>query len=151
MQEPVRFGVRGSLALSELEPEVRLLWVGEVVYLEGRVHSYERKKRLAQLAAEMPSVTKVVNRLRVVPGSHLPDERVREQVLTALGLGSLVTRADISVRVRDGVVELQGTVPDISTRIAAEVAAWSACGVQHVANRLQVVAPGPLRSRAPWA
>ena len=146
MQEPARFADIRATTLTGLEPEVRLLRVGRVVYLEGHVSCYERKKRLAQLAADLPFVEKVVNRLRVVPGFQRPDHRVKEEVLAALRLGSLARRAEISVSVTDGVVEMAGTVPDISTRIAAEVAAWSACGVQHVENHLEIRPLGTLSS-----
>ncbi len=150
MQERAGSTGRGAKGLSELEPEVRLLRVGRIVYLEGSVSSFERKRRLADLAAELPSVKKVVNRLRVVPASHRPDRKVKEEVLAALRMPPLGER-DISVSVADGVVSLEGTVPDISTRIAAEAAAWSACGVRHVENRLDIQPRARLSAAAPRA
>jgi len=150
MQERAGSTRPGASGLWELEPDVRLLRVGRVGYLEGSVSSFERKRLLGDLAAGLPSLDKVVNRLRVVPASHRPDRKVKEEVLAALRMAPLGQR-DISVSVVDGVVSLEGTVPDISTRIAAEAAAWSACGVRHVENRLHVGPRARLSPAGPQA
>ena len=126
------------LRLQLLEPGVRLSVLGRVAYLEGYVSRYERKKELTRLAAGLSSVAKVVNRLRVVPGSPRADGAIEEAVLVALKIAPILSSESISVKVTDGVVELTGMVPDISARVAVEAAAWSTWGVQHVDNRLEL-------------
>ena len=123
--------------LHALEPDVRLSVVGGVAYLDGRVSCYERKKALSRLAAELPSVERVENRLRVAPGSLRSDRTIESEVSAALKIDPSLMGEHISVKVKDGVVELRGKVGHISARVAAERAAWSACGVQHVENRLE--------------
>ena len=125
-----------------MEPDARLSLVGRVAYLEGCVSCYQRKKALTRLVAGLPSVERVVNRLRVVPGSPRSDRAIEEAVLAALNIDPVLRLESLSVKVADGVVELRGAVPDISARIAAEAATWSVCGVRHVDNRLDILPSG---------
>jgi len=142
MQGHIRGEDKKWLRLQKLEPGVRLSVVGRVAYLEGCVSCYERKKALTRLVAGLPSVERVVNRLRVAPGSPRSDRAIEEAVLAALKVDPVLSLANVSVKVSDAVVELIGVVPDIPARIAAEAAAWAACGVRHVDNRLET---------PPWA
>jgi len=133
----VRLQGKERAPLHNLEPDVRLSVVGGVAYLDGRVSCYERKKALGRLAAELPSLARVENRLRVAPGSPRSDRTIELEVLAALNMDASLTGEHISVKVQDGVVELRGKVARVSARMTAERAAWSACGVQHVENRLE--------------
>lgn len=127
-------------ALPGLESEgIRLSIVGRVAYLDGTVSSYQEKRSISQVAAGLPNVDKLVNRLRVAPSSPRADQTVAGNILAALKNDPVLRPHSISVSVADGVVELKGAVSDISARIAAEAAAWSVCGVKHVVNRLEMV------------
>lgn len=128
---------------SALESEgIRLSIVGRVAYLDGTVPSYQEKKSISQVAAGLPNVDKVVNRLRVAPSSPRSDQSIAGNVLAALKRDPVLRLHSISVRATDGVVELTGAVSDISARIAAEAAAWSVCGVSHIVNRLEIIGEG---------
>ena len=118
---------------------LRLSIVGRIAYLDGSVSSYQEKRSISQVAAGLPNVDKVVNRLRVAPSSPRADQTVAGNVLAALKNDPVLRPLSIAVSVVDGVVELKGAVSDISVRIAAEAAAWSVCGVKHVVNRLEIV------------
>lgn len=137
---------REKALFQELEPDMRLFVVGRIAYLEGSVSCYDRKKALAQLAADLPLVEQVVNRLRVAPGSPRSDRAIEEAALAALKMDPVLEPEDVSVKVADGVMELRGRVGDASARIAAEAAAWSASGVRHVVNNLSVLGEKPLNS-----
>lgn len=115
---------------------VRLTLVGSVAYLDGSVASYQQKKAIERLTASLPRVSKVVNRLRVVPCARRPDPAIQADLIAALREEPALPDQGIDVRVSDGVVELLGTVPDASARTSAEAVAWSIWGVQHVVNRL---------------
>ncbi|HET8598482.1 MAG TPA: BON domain-containing protein [Castellaniella sp.] len=65
------------------------------------------------------------------------DERVREHVCEHLGDSGLDVR-DVEVTVKDGMVTLQGNVPDRRTKHAVEDCADSCVGVKDVENRLKV-------------
>ncbi len=125
--------------LHKLEPDVRLSVIAGVAYLHGTVSCYERKKALSRLAAGLPRVERVENRLRVAPGSMRSDRTIESEVSAALNMDPSLRGAQIIVKVTAGVVELQGKVGRVSARAAAEGAAWSACGVQHVENRLEIM------------
>ncbi len=127
-------------SLAGLEGEgVRLSIVGRVAYLDGSVSSYQEKKSIDLVAAGLPDIEKVVNRLRVAPSSPRSDANIARNVLAALKRDPVLRPYSVSVKAMDGVVELSGAVTDISARIAAEAAAWSICGVSHVINRLEIV------------
>ena len=138
MQSARRSGVAGQSELARLEPDVRLRVVGRTAYVEGSVPSYERKKSLSRVVERLPGVDRVVNRLCVAPSCHRADEAVTQAVLAALGRNHLLRLEGISVTAAEGVVELRGAVPGISSRVAAEAIAWSVTGVTHVHNRLEL-------------
>lgn len=122
--------------------DIKLTMVGDVAYLDGHVSSYQQKKAISHVAADLPRVRKLVNRLRVVPCSPTSDRIIVENVFLALRTDPALRLHPIAVTVTDGIVELSGAVPDFSARIAAEAAAWSVCGVRHVINRLEIAPAG---------
>lgn len=123
------------------EGEVRLAVVGKVAYLDGSVGSYRQKKAIGKVTASLPRVSRVVNRLRVVPCTPRPDAAIRSDVEAALAEHPELRGWGLSISVSDGVVELRGVLPSPGACTAAEAIAWSVCGVQHVVNRLAVAGP----------
>jgi len=119
-------------------PDVRLIVVNGVAYLDGPVASYHQKKAIASAVAALPNVRQVVNRLRVVPGNPRDDAEIAQNILERLRRDPILSLYDIGVSVDDGVVTLAGRVSSISGRIAAEASAWSVCGVRHVINRIEL-------------
>jgi len=117
---------------------LRVLVVEGVVYIDGHVGNYRAKKTIARLAASAPGLRKVVNRSRVVPAALIHDEALAERVRQCIQSHPFFTSDPISVRCREGVIELSGTVDRPSLRLHAEDAAWSVRGVRQVLNRLQV-------------
>ncbi|MBI1886518.1 MAG: BON domain-containing protein [Chloroflexi bacterium] len=122
---------------------VKLMVVGGVAYLDGAVASFQEKRALASTVATLPNVREVVNRLHVVPGCPRTDRQVTEGVINALKKEPALSFQRVAVSASDGVVEIQGQVPGIAARIAAEAAAWSVPGVRHVINRLEVAGQAP--------
>jgi osmotically-inducible protein OsmY len=117
---------------------LKVLVVGGVVYIDGCVGSYRAKKTISRLAASAPGLRKVVNRSRVVPATPVNDEALVERVSRCIHSRPLLRSDFISVRCREGVIELSGTVDRPSLRLHAEDAVWSVRGVRQVLNRLQV-------------
>lgn len=118
--------------------DIRLVVVSGVAYLDGSVASYQQKKGIGAAVATLANVREVVNRLRVTPSSARSDKEVAQNIIAALEKDPMLSLYAIAVAVKDGVVELRGRVSSISGKIAAEAAAWSACGVRHVVNRMEV-------------
>ena len=117
---------------------LRVLVVEGVAYIDGHVGNYRVKKTITRLAASASGLRKVVNRSRVVPAALVHDEALARKVRRAMEGHPSLKDVSVSVRCREGVVELKGTVDCPSLRLQAEDAAWSVRGVCQVCNRLQV-------------
>jgi len=117
---------------------LRVLVVESVAYIDGHVGNYRAKKTITHLAASAPGLRKVVNRSRVVPAALVHDEALADRVRRCIQSHPLLTGGPISVRCREGIIELAGTVDRPSLRLHAEDAAWSVRGVCQVLNRLQL-------------
>jgi osmotically-inducible protein OsmY len=131
--------------------------------LEGTVEDIVAKKLALELAAVVPGVKGIVDRLRVAPAQAMGDGDVRDHVRNALlqepvfaqcairvwDKGQLITVQDlqdkvdavIEVYVADGVVTLNGQVPSLSHKRLAGVLAWWVPGSQDVINGLAVTPP----------
>jgi osmotically-inducible protein OsmY len=130
--------------------------------LEGEVASVAVKKLLLARAAAQRSVVGVVDRLRVAPARRMGDCEIRDRLLNALLAepalaevalreivkGSVVpvsepmnARGDLSVRIDDGVVTLDGSAPSLAHQRLAGVLAWWIPGVRDVVNGVDVRAP----------
>ncbi len=132
--------------LSDVET-LRVLVVEGVAYIDGHVGDYRAKKTITRLATCAPGVRKVVNRSRVVPAALVHDETLAERVRRCIQSHPSLRSGPISVRCREGVIELSGTVDRPSLRLHAEDAAWSVRGVCQVLNRLQVSYAGLPKER----
>jgi hyperosmotically inducible protein len=69
-------------------------------------------------------------------------EEIKKDVVDQLYWDGRVDAAGIEVKVVDGTVRLNGTVPTYSARRAAEEDAWQVAGVKSVENGLTVAYPG---------
>jgi osmotically-inducible protein OsmY len=113
-----------------------------VVTLFGIVPTQEAKAAAAGEARKVSGVTRVVNELQVVASARQAAVKVRDEELE-----SAVKKAfdaqdfkDITVKVKNGVVRLTGTVPTGTRRLEAAVLARSIQGVRAVENDLRVAA-----------
>lgn len=131
--------------------------------LEGEVENIVAKKLALELAAALPGVRGIVDRLRVFPAQPMGDGAIRDHVRDALlqepaltnctlsvwekGAATIVREATresaavIAVSVEDGVVTLNGQVPSLSHKRLAGVLAWWVPGSRDVVNGLDVVPP----------
>jgi osmotically-inducible protein OsmY len=134
-----------------------------ILTLEGAVKDIAAKKLALELAAAGPSVTGIVDRLKVTPVELMTDEVIVEHVRdaliqeTALDNCALSIRKDeqkevlrepptgrsgaIEIAVENGNVLLEGQVPSLSHKRLAGVLAWWVPGTQNVLNCLEVQPP----------
>ncbi|HNY64241.1 MAG TPA: BON domain-containing protein [Deltaproteobacteria bacterium] len=110
---------------------------GGVVTLSGRVDSFWQKKRARRIAANVSGVVDVVDDLRVVPLEEIPDEDIRNDILSALER-SYIDASDVEVFVDGCVVILKGTVYGYTDYRAAESIAAFTNGVCDVRNQLTI-------------
>jgi len=129
--------------------------------LEGEAESIAAKKLALELAASVPGVGGIVDRLRVAPAERMGDGAVRDHVRDALLQESALDSCGIAVRVKDcpesfraptatprayievavedGVVTLNGQVWSLSHKRLAGLLAWWVPGSRDVINGLEVV------------
>jgi osmotically-inducible protein OsmY len=130
--------------------------------IEGEVENIMAKKRALKLAAAVPGVAGIIDRIRLVPATQMEDGEIRDHVCTALlaenllapcaiwaivkGKPEVVRETDgaigsIEVEVTDGAVVLNGAVSSLSAKRLAGVLAWWVPGSRDVVNGLEVSPP----------
>jgi len=133
-----------------------------VLTIEGEVEDIRAKKRALEIAAAVPGVGGIVDRIRLVPAMRMEDGEIRNHVCTALlaenllassaiwaivkGKPEVVRETDESIgsidaEVTDGVVILNGAVSSLSAKRLAGVLAWWVPGSRDVINGLDVSPP----------
>jgi osmotically-inducible protein OsmY len=166
-KEDVLKAVRASL---EREPMVNLHrypiqmdYEDGVLILEGEAERLAAKKVAMELAAAVPGVTGIVDRLCVVPSHRMGDgavlDGVRDAFLAEPALENCTLRlrskgkvetvrealsdphGDMEVSVQDGVVLLDNTVVNRAQKRLAGALAWWVPGARNVVNGLEVLAP----------
>ena len=142
---------------------IQMNWSDEVLTLEGEVETIAAKKLAMELAAATPGVRGIVDRLHVVPATHMGDGAILDAVNHALIGDSALQNCTIRVRekgtvttvreaypveqgvieisVHDGVVLLDDHVPSLIHKRLAGVLAWWVPGCRDVTNGLGVEPP----------
>jgi osmotically-inducible protein OsmY len=139
---------------------VRIDTADGTVTLEGEVADVAAKKLALELAAAVPGVRGVVDRLRVTPGDRRGDGAIRDSLARMLLEAQELKRcsfnmktnekmvvlrrverdadADIEISVTDGVILLEGSVISQSHLRFAGALAWWTPGRRDVINALEV-------------
>ena len=134
-----------------------------IVTLEGEVDGIICKKMSLEVAAAVPGVTAIVDRLRVTPAEAMEAGAIRDHVCDALleepafreyviraivkGIWETYREVDgpsggaLDVEISDGVVTLNGRAGSISHKRLAGVIAWWVPGSRDVVNGLELVPP----------
>jgi osmotically-inducible protein OsmY len=110
------------------------------VEVRGLASTYEVKRRAARVVQDALPFHNLLNLVRVVPGAAESDERIlalaRQVIRDCLGDGSEA----LSVRVRKGVVKVEGLVPSLDCLCRISGMLWGLPGVRDVVVKLQVSA-----------
>jgi osmotically-inducible protein OsmY len=161
--------IKEVMAALEREPRVNLHsspiraeFDDGTLTLVGEAEGVAAKKLALELAAAVPGVAGIVDRLRVVPAEVMEDGAIRDHVgdtlvaepafqeyaIRALVKGTLEPLRDlpeptglIEVEVTGGVVILNGRAGSLSHKRLAGVLAWWVPGSRDVVNGLEVVPP----------
>lgn len=118
----------------KITPEVE----AGIVTLRGTVDNLKAKRAAAQDARNTVGVTRVYNRLKVRPVTWLSDETIESLVTDAVSRDPYLQSYEIIVDVRNGVVNLYGSVDSYFYKFQAEDVASRVNGVITVANHLMV-------------
>ena len=116
------------------------------VVLTGMVHTLFQRVVAEKALRYVKGIKGIVNRLVVVPVTSADD--IRPRVVRALSQDADVDPRGLEVTVSEGTVTLTGTVRSWHERESAERAATHAPGITHVDNRISVVLPEDMDSRA---
>lgn len=144
---------------------VKMEFSDGVLTLEGEVEHIAAKKLSMELAAAVPGVSGIVDRLHIVPSTHMGDGAILDAVRDALlqeptlmncsiqviRKGQLETVRDVTVEshgmirvsVTEGVVLLDDHVISMTQKRLAGVLAWWVPGSRDVINGMDVVSDQP--------
>jgi len=137
--------------------------VDGVLIIEGETKSVAAKKLALELAASVPGITGIVDRLRVAPARRMGDGQIRDHIRDAIleepvfencalrvrfdgnwqtvRSPNALQRSSIDVSVAEGVVTLDGQVGSLSHKCLAGALAWWVPGTRDVINGLEVAPP----------
>lgn len=106
------------------------------ITLEGTVQWHYQKDAAADAVRYLPGVKGVSDSIVVENLSDAKD--VSDRIAESLTRNARIDASHISVRVREHIARLEGTVRSVAERDEAEAAAWSAPSVNAVENHLSV-------------
>jgi osmotically-inducible protein OsmY len=110
-----------------------------MVTLEGTVNTYWHRAECEEMALGVWGVVEVENDLAVVPTEDVEDKAIAEDIIAALERSAQVDAEDITVEVDNGVVTLEGTVPDWAAQEMVRDAARYTRGVRQINDELAVM------------
>ena len=114
---------------------------GASILVEGTVEDIALKKRALLVAMGLSGVEGVIDRLRVRPSRPMTDAEIRDHFNSAIAEEPTLKAAGIKAEVRDGVVDIEGTVGSLTHKRLAGVLAWWVPGSLDVINSLEVTPP----------
>lgn len=118
---------------------------GSTVTLRGEVDNLAAKRAAEQVASNTLGVKRVTNRLKVRPAQDILDNRIEQDIETALLRDPYVERFEIRVSVTDSVAILSGTVDSWFEKTQAEIVAGNVKGVVDVRNNLTLESTAPYK------
>jgi osmotically-inducible protein OsmY len=113
---------------------------GNAVLLEGTVPSLSHKRLAGVLAWWVPGSANVLNCLEVSPSEEDSDDEIIDALKLTLEKDPFINADQISVSARNGVVTLEGLLPNEMEKEMAEFDAWFVFGVDKVINKIEVQA-----------
>lgn len=120
---------------------VTVLMEGSSILIEGMVEDIALKKRALLMAMGLSGVEGVIDRLRVRPSKPMTDAEIRDHFYSALSEEPTLQTCGIRAEVKDGVVDIEGTVGSLTHKRLAGVLAWWVPGTLDVINSLEVSPP----------
>lgn len=119
---------------AKLEVTVR----DRTVTIKGVVGSYWQKEKIHAVISDIKGIFDIRNDVEVVMPEKIPDEKIVADIFYAF-LRSVGMDTDrVRVRVVDGIVNLEGSVPDKLTHDAVGKIAAFTQGVRGLENRLEI-------------
>ncbi len=108
------------------------------VILKGSVDAYWKLLRAERIATSVIGVMGVDNYLSVVPTHDFVDEEIADDIVSAFERNLYIDPESVHVTVANGVVTLEGSVPDFVAWRAAYDAAAATHGVLDIVDNLNI-------------
>jgi osmotically-inducible protein OsmY len=140
IKEAVLNAIKWNSAVDE--NKIKVTVKGGWVLLEGQVDWDYQRARIKDIAEELTGVVGVNNQVTISTKEHpaVPSSKeIRSRINAALRRNIFLLNGEkIDVEVSGSVVTLSGSVRSLREKNDAAYAAWSAPGVTHVENELEV-------------
>lgn len=114
---------------------------GGLVTLEGSVDAYWKKIRIENIIFDVKGVNQISNKLSIVPTQDFIDERIANNIVSAIDRNLNVDAELIDVKVENGVVTISGNVPTFTAYQAAYNAAAYTSGVIDIIDNITIGIP----------
>jgi len=114
---------------------------GDALLIEGTVGGIRQKKRALLIALSLEGISGVIDRLRVLPASHMGDREIAAHIGDAFTQEPMLNSSKITLEVSNGEVDIEGKVSSLTHKRLAGVLAWWVPGVAEVINSLEVEHP----------
>jgi osmotically-inducible protein OsmY len=158
----VREALHGEPRVDFDRQSIQLAVANGELLVSGEVDSIAAKRRTIIRAGAIPSITTVIDELRVRPKASMPDGEIRDLLRKALveepTLGGCAIRevvrggfrsirapltvvGRIDIEIRQGVVTLKGDVSGLEQKRLAAVLCWQVPGTRNVVDELVVRPP----------
>jgi osmotically-inducible protein OsmY len=141
--QQIRVELMEYLASDEIlgREQIRVTAEEGVVTLAGQVSAHPHRRRATALTGRITGVRRIDNQLAVSPTQPSSDDSIRKAIvkrLTSHPLTSALAK-QLDVKVKDGVVTLQGSVDRYVLILEVLRIASRTAGVREVDNQLQVI------------
>lgn len=137
----VRAVLTGGLHIDPVKHPVHLKIENGAIVMEGIVENIAQKKRALFAAMGISEITGVIDRLRVKPSMSMGDKEIKKHLFDAIDEEPAIDAKTIEIDVKDGSIDIEGTVPSLSHKRLAGVFAWWVPGSIDVINSLEVIPP----------
>lgn len=139
--DKIAWDVKGALAvISTIDnTAIQVAVKNGVIFLSGSVDEYWKKKRIEEIAYDVPGVYEIVNTVNVVPTKLPFDQALALDIMNALSRSGKFNPESVNVEVSGGRVILKGRVPDWETYSFAHNVVKYTHGVTDLVNELVIV------------
>jgi osmotically-inducible protein OsmY len=108
------------------------------VSLKGSVDAFWKKRKAKVLSTYTKGVINVTNDLDIVPSREYPDEEIAHELENAIDRRPVLSMEDVEVKVSNGEVTLEGTVPNWFTYSQIKISSENTLGVINIIDRMKV-------------
>ena len=110
-----------------------------MVSLEGRVNSYWKKDKIRKMVSQVKGVISVSDKIAVIPNEKITDDEINELLNTAMANSVHIDANKVKLKINNGVVELSGILPSMSSYNAVIELVRSTKGVVDIKDDLKWV------------